>query len=78
MVVLESSPPLPAVGLYNLEEPNSGKMINKRFINLHSWLGPVRVKQIKESMVGKFDSCGEYLGMIFPVRRDGIDSRRSE
>lgn len=51
MVVLETSPPLPAVGLYDLEKSNSGKMANKRFINLHSWLGPVCVKQMKESMV---------------------------
>ncbi|KAL0281047.1 UNVERIFIED_CONTAM: hypothetical protein PYX00_002163 [Menopon gallinae] len=51
MVVLDTSPPLPAVGLYDLEKSHSGKMMNKRFINLHSWLGPVCLKQVKENMV---------------------------
>lgn len=68
MVVLETSPPLTAVGLYDLEESHSGKMVNKRFINLHNWLGPVCVKQMKESMVGsiifwsKEEGVGENTG----------------
>jgi hypothetical protein len=56
MVVLETTPPLPAAGVYDLQESNYGKIVSKRFINLHPWLGSVCVKNIKESLVSH-SSC---------------------
>lgn len=32
---------------------SSLKIVPKRFINLHSWLGPLAAKSLKEFMVGQ-------------------------
>lgn len=75
MVVLETSPPLTAaVGLYDLEESHSGKMVNKRFINLHNWLGPVCVKQMKESMVGNEKILLSSGKMVFFLGGGGVST----
>ena len=66
MVVLEASAPLahaatgpqdqpdPMESLrcgYAQSSPSPMKMVSKRFINIHQWLGPVCAKQLKEAVV---------------------------
>lgn len=62
MVVLEAVPPLQAstaigavdvAGLCESDDGSSGggKIVNKRFINLHNWIGPICPKSVKKSLV---------------------------
>jgi hypothetical protein len=55
MVVLETATPVSAVGLIDpLDSYNSRssmKLLPKRFINVHQWLGPICAKQLKETLV---------------------------
>lgn len=61
MVVLqESGSPIqaPAAALldpldYTRQTPTCLKMLPKRFINMHQWLGPVCPKELKAQLVSK-------------------------
>lgn len=65
MVVLqESGSPIQAPGAALLDTldyrqtPTCLKMVPKRYINLHQWLGPVCPKELKAQLVSIF--CEEY------------------
>ena len=57
MVVLETATPTSAVGLVDPLESystrSSMKLLPKRFINIHQWLGPICAKQLKETLVSQ-------------------------
>ncbi|XP_041564952.1 uncharacterized protein LOC121467534 isoform X2 [Drosophila elegans] len=50
MVVLETASALLG-GPYAQGAP-ALKMVQKRYIGLHQWLGPIRTKELKEHIVG--------------------------
>jgi hypothetical protein len=55
MVVLEPATPISAIGFVDpldaYSNRSSMKLLPKRFINIHQWLGPVCAKQLKETLV---------------------------
>jgi len=55
MVVLETATPTSAIGLVDpldsYSNRTSMKLLPKRFINIHQWLGPICAKQLKETLV---------------------------
>lgn len=61
MVVLETATATPTVGLLDpLDSYNnrsSMKLLPKRFINIHQWLGPICAKQLKETLVSSMMPC---------------------
>jgi F0F1-type ATP synthase membrane subunit a len=76
MVVLETASPTSAIGLLDpLDSYNSRssmKLLPKRFINVHQWLGPICAKQLKETLVSKKLAvakrfCTQLLLFVSPV-----------
>jgi hypothetical protein len=69
MVVLETASPTSAVGLLDpldsYSNRSSMKLLPKRFINVHQWLGPICAKQLKETLVSRilgfdYGGCDAY------------------
>lgn len=43
---------------YAQSSPSPMKIVSKRFINIHQWLGPVCAKQLKEAVVSGLGTTG--------------------
>jgi hypothetical protein len=61
MVVLETATTTSAVGFVDPLDSYSNrscmKLLPKRFINVHQWLGPICAKQLKETLVSYVNPC---------------------